>query len=131
MTKKSKARLLNIIGAVISFVAPAVAAIVEFPHVKETVSPVGGKSLADILNISGAALVIVAVLFLLTCWRFCAHRMRLPRSGLILSAILFVIAHGVELVIHSFKVIMFWSMLGCGGAAVLYFIADRIKEEVD
>ncbi|MBE6555231.1 MAG: hypothetical protein E7663_03205 [Ruminococcaceae bacterium] len=129
MTAKRKALLLDLTGAGVSFLAPTVAAVVEFPRAEEALQASGG-GLAGLLRMSSAAFAVALVLLLLTCWRFVAHRLKLPRSGFILSGALFLLAHGVEPLIHSFKIIMFWSMLGCGVATVLYALSDRLKREV-
>ena len=48
---------------------------------------------------------------------------------LVSSVILFAIAYGVEQFIHSFRVIMFWSVIGCAVAQILYVISDRMEAE--
>ena len=126
MTAKTKCRTLNVTGAVISVAAPSVAAAMEFPRVEEAVAN-SGNSLADILNLSSAALSIILILLAVTCWRFFREHIKLPKSGLTTSLILFGIAYGVEQFIHSFRVIMFWSVLGCAVAQLLYIASDRIK----
>ena len=126
MTTKTKCKLLNLAGAVISFAAPAAAAIAEFPRVEQTVAGVG-RSFADILNLSSAAFSIIVILLAVTCWRFFREHIKLPKSGLITSLILFAIAYGVEQFIHSFRIIMFWSVIGCAIAQVLYIISDRLE----
>ncbi|MBQ8357866.1 MAG: hypothetical protein IJX39_08695 [Clostridia bacterium] len=126
MTTKTKCKLLNLAGAVISFAAPAAAAIAEFPRVEQTVAG-GGRSFADILNLSSAAFSIIVILLAVTCWRFFREHIKLPKSGLITSLILFAIAYGVEQFIHSFRIIMFWSVIGCAIAQVLYIISDRLE----
>ena len=126
MTLKTKCKLLDIAGAVISFAAPAAAAVAEFPRVDQEVTT-GARSLADILNLSAAAFSIVLILLAVTCWRFFREHIKLPKSGLFVSIILFAIAYGVELFIHSFRVIMFWSVLGCLAAQVLYIVSDKLE----
>lgn len=126
MTAKTKSKLLNVAGAVVSFATPAVATVIEFPRVEEAVTD-GGGSLADVLNISSAALSIILILLAVTCWRFFRDHINLPKSGLATSLILFGIAYGVELFIHSFRIIMFWSVIGCAAAQILYIASDRIE----
>ena len=128
MTTRTKCRLLDISGALISFAAPAAAAIMEFPRVEQSVTS-GGRSFADILNLSSAAFSIILILLALTCWRFFREHIKLPKSGLVSSVILFAIAYGVEQFIHSFRVIMFWSVIGCAVAQILYVISDRMEAE--
>lgn len=128
MTTKNKCLLLNISGAAISFAAPAFAAVAEFPSVEQSVSG-GGRSFLDILHLSSAAFAIIVILLAVTCWRFFRDRIKLPRSGLIASLILFGIAYGVEQFIHSFRIIAAWMVVGCAVAQVLYFISDKLKEK--
>ena len=130
MTAIKKSRILDICGAVISFAAPASAAIVEFPYtVKKTVENSGRASFQDILHISSAAFAIIAIIAVLTAWRFFRNRLKMPKSGLALSAILWAICFGVEQFVHSLTVIMQWSTIGCAVAWVLYFIADQIRKK--
>ena len=128
MTVKTKCRLIDIAGAVISFAAPAVAAIMEFPRVEQSVTD-GGRSFADILNISSAAFSIICILLAVSCWRFFKEHIKLPKSGLVSSIILFVIAYGIERFSHSFRVIMFWSVIGCAIAQLLYLVSDIIERK--
>ncbi len=127
MTNKAKARLLNISGAVVSFAAPAVATIAEFPRMKSEVA-VENDFLA-VLNLSTAAFAIIAILLAVSCWRFIKNHVTLPDSGLGLTLVLLAICYGVELIIHSFVVILEWAALGCLASLILYKLADKVKEE--
>ena len=127
MTNKAKIRLLNISGAVISFAAPAVAAVAEFPRMKSEVA-VENDFLA-VLNLSTTAFAIIAILLAVSCWRFIKNHVSLPNSGLGLTVVLLAICYGVELIIHSFVVILEWAALGCLASLILYKIADNLKEE--
>ena len=126
MTTRTKCNLLNVAGAVISFAVPAVATILEFPRVESAVTG-GGYSVADILNLSSAAFSIICILLATSCWRFFREHVKLPKSGLFTSFLLFVIAYGVEQFIHSFRVIMFWATIGCAIAMLLYLISDHLE----
>ena len=125
MQTKTKKRLLDIAGAVISFAAPAVAAVYEFPRAKAAVS--SGNSVSDFLNISTAALAIIVVLLAITCWRFLKSRIKMPDSGLLPSIVLFAVLHGIELIVHSFVIISFWAVIGTAVAAVLWKISDSME----
>lgn len=127
MTNKAKIQLLNISGAVISFAAPAVAAVAEFPRMKNEVA-VENDFLAA-LNLSTAAFAIIAILLAVSCWRFIKNHVTLPDSGLGLTVVLLAICYGVELIIHSFVVILEWAALGCLASLILYKLADKLKEE--
>ena len=128
MTTKAKCKLLHIAGAVISFAAPAVATVVEFPRVEKTVTD-GGRSLADILNLSAAAFAIITILLAVTCWRFIRNHIKMPRTGLPSALILFAVCYGLEHVMHSFVIICGWLVIGCFFGMILNFIADRIGGE--
>lgn len=128
MTTKTKCRLLDVAGAVISFAAPAVATVAEFPRVEQSITA-GGNTVADILNISSAAFSIICILLAVSCWRFFREHLKLPKSGLVTSIILYVIAYGVESFIHSFRVIMFWAVIGCAVAQALYIVSDIIERK--
>ncbi len=130
MTLKTKCRLIDIAGAVISFAAPAAAAVLEFPRVEQSVAS-SGNSFTNVLNMSSAAFSIVCILLAVSCWRFFREHVKLPKSGLVSSIILFVIAYGVERFIHSFRVIMFWSVIGCAVAQILYLVSDALERKVE
>lgn len=127
MTTKWKIRLLNIAGALISFIAPALATVIEFPRVQR--ATLGDGGLLGILNLSTAAFAIIVLLFAISCWRFLKNHFKLPESGLGLSLVLFAICYGVELIIHSFVVILGWSVIGCAAALVFYKIADKLDDD--
>lgn len=123
MTDKAKKRTLDIVGALISFALPAAAAIAEFPRVKAATG--GGNDFLAVLNLSSAAFAMVAILAVITAVRFFRHRLKAPRSGLAVSVILYVIVRGINVVIDPMETILFWSVIGCAIAWVLYFIADK------
>ena len=125
MTNKAKIRLLNISGAVISFAAPAVAAVLEFPRVKSEVTV--SNDFLTVLNLSTAAFAIIAILLAVSCWRFIKNHITLPDSGLGLTLVLLAICYGVELIIHSFVVILEWAALGCLASLILYKFADKLE----
>lgn len=123
MTDKRKRLILEISGALISFLLPAGAAISAFPRV---VKDTGGlSSFAAMLNLSTAALAIVLIIGLLTAFRFFRDRIKLPRSGLVLSAILYLTVHGIRLIVQPMETVLFWAMIGSAIAWVLYLIADK------
>lgn len=123
MTDKAKKRTLDIVGALISFALPAAAAIAEFPRVKAATG--GGNDFLAVLNLSAAAFAMVAILAVITAVRFFRHRLKAPRSGLALSVILYMIVRGINVIIDPMETILFWSVIGCAIAWVLYFIADK------
>lgn len=127
MTTKRKCQVLDIIGAVISFAAPAVAALIEFPYTVKAQG--GGKTFTDVLHISTAAFSIVAIVAVLTLWRFFRNRLKVPQSGLAVSVVLWAICYGVEQYIHSVTVVLQWAVIGCAVAWVLYFAADQIRKK--
>ena len=130
MTNKAKKRTLDISGAVISFLLPALATIAEFPRVKASTGDARG--FLDVLNLSSAAFAIVAIIGIMTAWRFFRNRVKMPRSGLAVSLVLYIIVRGVKRIVDPFETILFWSVIGCAIAWVLYRIADRLyKEEKD
>lgn len=123
MTDKAKHRALELAGAVISFALPAGAAIAAFPRV---VQDTGGlSSFAALLNLSTAALSIILIIGLLTAFRFFRDRIRMPKSGLALSAVLYLMVHGINVIVDPVETILFWSMIGCGIAWIFYLIADK------
>lgn len=129
MTVKKKCLLLDGIGAAVSFLAPAAAAVGEFPRVERAlpVSGMGLERVAEVFRLSATALFLLLLLFSLAAWRFFSHRLRMPRSGLGASLFLFLVSYGVEQCIHSFLVISFFSVLGSAVSAVLYLIADGMR----
>lgn len=123
MSTKAKKRTLDIIGALVSFALPAGAAIAEFPRAKAATGAAG--SFAAWLNLSTAALAVVAILAAITAYRFFRDRIKMPRSGLAISVILYAVVHGINVIVDSMEVILFWSVIGCAIAWVLYYIADK------
>ena len=127
MTKRAKKRALDFCGAGISFLLPAIATVAEFPRVKATTGDARG--FLDVLNLSSAAFAIVAIIGVITAWRFFRDRVKVPRSGLAVSLVLYIIVRGVKMIIEPFETILFWSVIGCAVAWVLYHIADRLYKE--
>lgn len=123
MTDKAKKRTLDIVGALISFALPAAAAIAEFPRVKAATG--GGNDFLAVLNLSAAAFAMVAILAVITAVRFFRHRLKAPRSGLAVAVILYIVVRGINVIIDPMETILFWSVIGCAIAWVLYFIADK------
>lgn len=126
MTAKRKARILDITGAVISAAVPSVAAILEFPQVKAETN-VSGEPFYSFLNLSAAAFAIIAIITVITAWRFFRDRINMPRSGLFPSLALFFVSYGVEQFIHSFTVVMLWASVGCAVGWICYIVADKIR----
>lgn len=122
-----KAKLLDISGAVISFAAPAAAAVSELPYTVREVT--GGEKLSflDILHLSSAAFAIVCILAAITMWRFFANRVKTPKSGLLVSGVGFAICYGVEQFIHILTVVLLWATIGCAVASVCYYASDQIR----
>lgn len=127
MTAKRKALLLNIAGAVVSFAVPAAATIAEFPYIRAKVA--SGSSFADTLHISAAALAIIVILASVTLFRFFRDRIKVPRSGLLVSVALLAVFYAVEMFIHALVVIMFWCSIGSAVGLVLFTIADKIYDK--
>lgn len=123
MSKKAKRRLLNIVGAAISFILPAFATIAEFPRIKANTGAMG--SFAAFLNLSTAALSIIALLAAVTAYRFFRNHLKAPRSGLTLSFVLYVIVRGIRLVVVPLETILMWCVIGCAIAWIFYYIADH------
>ena len=123
MTDKAKKRLLDIFGAIVSFALPAAAAISEFPRVKTATG--GADSFLSVVNLSATAFSIIAIIGAITAMRFFHHRLKMPKSGLAVSVILYVIVRGINVIIDPMETILFWAVIGCGIAWVLYLIADK------
>lgn len=123
MSKRAKKRVLDILGLLISFAFPAAAAISEFPRM--TAATGGARTFAAILNISTVALAIVLIIGTVTAYRFVRERIKTPKSGLAISVVLYAIVHGINVIVDSMEVILFWSVIGCGIAWVLYTVADK------
>lgn len=123
MSNKAKKRTLDILGALVSFALPAGAAAAEFPRVKTATG--GASGFAAVLNLSTVALAIILIIATITMYRFFRDRIKMPRSGLALSVILYAVVHGINVIVDSMEVILFWSVIGCAVAWVLYYIADK------
>ena len=127
MKAMQKARLLDVSGAVISFAAPAAAAVSELPYTVKEFTGGGKLSFLDILHLSTAAFAIICILAAITMWRFFANRAKLPKSGLAVSGLGFAICYGVEQFIHILTVVLLWATVGCAVASICYFASDQIK----
>lgn len=127
MTARSKAKLLDVSGAVISFAAPAAAAVSELPYTVKEATGGGKLSFLDILHLSTAAFAIVCILAVITMWRFFANRIKTPKSGLLISGGGFAICYGVEQFIHILTVVLLWATVGCAVASACYYASDQIK----
>lgn len=127
MTARAKARAFDICGAVISFAAPAAAAVSELPYTVKEVT--GGEKLSflDVLHLSSAAFAVICILLAVTMWRFFANRVKAPKSGLVISGAGFAICYGVEMFIHILTVVLLWATIGCAVASICYFTADQIR----
>ena len=123
MSKQAKKRVLDILGLLISFALPAGAAAAEFPRVKTATG--GASGFAAILNLSTVTLAIILIIATITMYRFFRDRIKMPRSGLALSVILYAVVHGINVIVDSMEVILFWSVIGCAIAWVLYTVADK------
>lgn len=129
MTRRTVRRILNGGGALVSFLLPAAAAISEFPRIQAGTAAEGGGKFLAALNLSAAAFAVIAVLALVTAMRFLKHRIAMPKSGLILSVLLYLLVRGIRLIVKPMEVILFWSVIGCGVAFVMYFIADHLLRD--
>ena len=123
MTNRQKKRLLDLSGLLVSILLPAAAAISEFPRVKAATT--GGNAFFDFLNVSAAAMAVIAVVTIFTAWRFLKHRIKMPTSGFLPSLLAYLIVRGMHLIIAPLESILFWVVAGCAVAWVLYFIADK------
>ena len=123
MTDKKKKLILDIIGAIIAVVLPAAAAISEFPRIR--VATTCESQFVTFLNISSTAFAVICVIAAATAWRFCQHRIRMPKSGFFPLVVLYAIVRGIHMIIAPFEVILFWAALGSGIAFVLSTIADK------
>ena len=123
MTDKAKKRLLDICGALVSFVLPAAAAVSEFPRVKAATG--GENGFLTFLNLSATAFAIIAIIGAITAIRFFHHRLKAPKSGLGVAVILYVIVKGINTIIDPMETILFWAVIGCAIAWVLYLISDK------
>lgn len=123
MTDKKKKLLLDVIGAIIAVVLPSVVAIAEFPKIQEATS--GESQFVSFLNVSITAFAVICVIAAATAWRFCHHRLKMPKSGFFPLVILYAIVHGIHMIIAPFEVIVFWAAVGSGIAFILAMIADK------
>ncbi len=123
MTDKKKKLLLDVIGAIVAVVLPSVVAISEFPKIQAATT--GESQFVSFLNISSTAFAVICVIAASTAWRFCHHRLKMPRSGFFPLVALYAIVHGIHMIIAPFEVIVFWAAVGSGIAFVLALIADK------
>lgn len=123
MTAKQKKLLLDVLGAIITVALPAFAAITEFPKIQAATA--SESQFITFLNVSTTAFAVICVIAAATAWRFFHHRLKMPSSGFFPLLILYVIVHGINMIIGPFEVIIYWAAIGSGIAFVLAFIADK------
>ena len=124
MSAKRKKLLLDVIGAVIAIAFPAAAAISEFPNIQTATE--GESQFISFLNISSTAFAVICVIAAATAWRFCHHRLKMPKSGFFALVALYAIVHGIRMIIAPFEVIVFWAAIGSGIAFILSVITDKL-----
>ena len=117
--------LVLLLASVVSVFAvlPAFAAISEFPKIAQATA--SESQFITFLNISTTAFAVICVIAAATAWRFFHNRLKMPRSGFFALLILYVIIHGINMIIDPFEVILYWAAIGSGIAFVLDVIADK------
>ena len=128
MTRRKKKLLLDLAGALVSLALPAAAAIAQFPRLQQATA--GGSGFLSALNLSCTAFAVLCILAVITAGRFLRDRVKVPRSGLVPSLLLYAALRGIRMIIVPFETILFYAVIGNAIAAVLYLIADKRYGEV-
>lgn len=122
MKAGQKKLLLDLLGVGVAIALPALAAVSEFPKIQSATT--GCNAFVTFLNISSTAFAVIAIISVLTAWRFFHERLKAPKSGFLPTVMVWAVARGVKTIIAPFETIMFWAAVGSGIALIVYAIAD-------
>ena len=118
MTRRTKKRLLDIVGLLVSVLLPIGAAIAVFPREQ-------ASGFLQWFNLSAAAFAVILLVGAVAAMRFFHTRLQVPRNGVVFSLLLYFLIRGVRVIIDPFETIAFWLLIGNLIGWGFYLIADK------